>query len=637
MDSFKELLIYKAFNRLSLVAVLCWIIFGVTLFGIFADMEVSESRFDFRCDAKSDTELIRGKCFEHYEKRYNQLGFPVYGFVIVNFSVITIVCLIYSQTVKSRVNELQDRNADAEGQVQRTGRGLFVAYCCQLVTRFVLGILFVVLQTQLFYPRDFPSDYKCNLSMPTLRGGNVTISSGTDITRTYQCHNQRAAKKTFWTEAVIVVNGLFAVIVLIEILCISWSRARKGQTFIKDSNFMAEHLNSVPCSRKQERQDNEESLELKLERIRQGKLSSLDLSDNKIADAGVMHLCAEALTHSDSKLSDLNLKGNCITDVGLMHLSNALSHSNCKLSNLNLYGNSITDTGVMHITQALTHSNCKLSNLDLSGNCITDVGVMHLSKALTHGNCKLSKLNLYGNSITDDGVMYLTNEAFTHINFKLSGLDLSGNCITDTGAMHLSKALTHRNCKLSNLDLAGNCITDTGAMNISKALTHRNCKLSNLNLYGNSITDAGVMHIAKALTHSNCTLSGLNLSGNCITDAGVMHLSKAFIHINCKLSNLNLSGNSITDAVVINLSKALMHSNCKLRYLNIHGNRITDAGEIKLTEALTHSNCELSELHWLLEIFNRFRCSCLMIFETFVQSDCKLSISASSLNLYDNK
>lgn len=162
MESLKELLSPKTFNKLNFVAIKFWILFGVTLSGIFADMENSESRFDLRCDAKlSDKDFIWGKCFDKYEKQYNKFGIPVYGFVIVNFSVAVIV------NIKSTVHALEARDADAEGQLQqgnRTRRRLFIAYCCQLATRFFLGILIIVFKTQLLYPSNFPSNLKCNLA-----------------------------------------------------------------------------------------------------------------------------------------------------------------------------------------------------------------------------------------------------------------------------------------------------------------------------------------------------------------------------------------------------------------------------------------------------------------------------------------
>ena len=248
MESLKELLTPKTFNRISYIAVICWIVFGVILLGIFAEMENSESRFDFRCAAKSETvDLVRGQCFEQYEKLYNKSGIPVYAFVIVNFTLIGIVGVIYSQVVKSRVDQLMaaNRGRDAEGlnddNPPEGKRRLFVAYLCQLATRFAMGIVFIVLQTQVLYPVNFPSDFPCQIARGSHAANGSSTSNIQDSTMPYECHNQRATKKTFWIHAVSVVNGAFVLITLIEIICIL-SRARNGKKFMEDSQFLADHL-----------------------------------------------------------------------------------------------------------------------------------------------------------------------------------------------------------------------------------------------------------------------------------------------------------------------------------------------------------------------------------------------------------
>ena len=105
MENLKDLLTPKTFNRISYVAVICWIFYGVTLLSIFAAME---NRDSFRCEAQN-MDLVRGKCLDQYKKQYNKSGIPVYGFVIANFCLIGIVCVIYSQVVKSRVPDEQSR------------------------------------------------------------------------------------------------------------------------------------------------------------------------------------------------------------------------------------------------------------------------------------------------------------------------------------------------------------------------------------------------------------------------------------------------------------------------------------------------------------------------------------------------
>ncbi|CAH3036411.1 unnamed protein product, partial [Porites lobata] len=240
MDSLKEFLAPKTFNRFSFVVNICWILLGVTLSAIFLDAETSESRFDFRCGSNGDKELIRGKCYEQYEKQYHKFGIPVYGFVILNFFLTSSVCVVYSQAVKARVCELEANLQDVENQTQlrignQTRKKLFTAYCLQLVARFLLGIIFVLLQTNLLYPRGFPSNFNCNLA----KEGNFTNIT---VTAT-ECHNQRATKKTFWSYAVIVVTGTFALLVFIEVLCILW-RARRRERFMEDQQFYKHYLKS---------------------------------------------------------------------------------------------------------------------------------------------------------------------------------------------------------------------------------------------------------------------------------------------------------------------------------------------------------------------------------------------------------
>ena len=190
--------------------------------------------------------FVRQKCFVEYEKLHNKLSVPLYSFVIVNFSLPFIVCVIYSILAKPRVNKLESRNTDVEGQhyqANTTQRKLFIQYCCQLATRFCLGIVFILLLLcEVFYPREFPSNFTCNL----MREENQTAANatGNSITPSYECINQRAHKKTSWMYAVSGANGILAAFLLIEFFII-FSRARKGgKRFSDDSQFYTDHLKS---------------------------------------------------------------------------------------------------------------------------------------------------------------------------------------------------------------------------------------------------------------------------------------------------------------------------------------------------------------------------------------------------------
>ena len=242
----------KTFGKIQYVAVVLWILIGVLFLGIFADMENSEPRFDFRCGAaKSENiDLVRGECYEKYQEQYNKFAFPVYGFVIMNFVLIMCVCAIYSRIVRPTVNRLSRsfRNSDPQRQENAlsTGYKLFIAYCCQLSTRIVLGIIFIILQTQLLYPLRLSSKFHCYLTtQPRNSSDNAQRST------LHNCHNQRAVKTNSWMDAVLVVNGIFVAGILIEIVYIFF-KACKERDFMQNSKFQTSHLNPSEESRQQE-------------------------------------------------------------------------------------------------------------------------------------------------------------------------------------------------------------------------------------------------------------------------------------------------------------------------------------------------------------------------------------------------
>ena len=227
-----------------------WITVSAIFVAIFLDIEINEPRFDWSCalnNANVDGS-IQGNCFVKYEELCNKLSVPPYGFVIVNFSLPFIVCVIYSVFAKPRVTSISENSSTdrvESGQHEEANssqRKLFTAYFCQLITRLCLGVLFIVfLQTEVFYPRKFPSNLKCKV----MRGvvNQTANTTGNAPTQTYECNTHRAHKKTSWMNALHVVDGFFVFILLIEILVIL-SRARKGTRFVNDSQFYTDHLKS---------------------------------------------------------------------------------------------------------------------------------------------------------------------------------------------------------------------------------------------------------------------------------------------------------------------------------------------------------------------------------------------------------
>ena len=218
--------------------VLVWIVVGATLCVAFSEMEISESRYDIQCVAGNNPNIafIRGKCSDQYRIQNHRLGFPPYLFVIANVILVLVVPVLYSQIVKSTVDELQRNSQDAQVQPRNRRRTLFIAYLCQLIISIVLEITFIaLLETHLFYPKNFPSDFSCSIETPSF--------NRTQSTNIFNCSNQGAAYKNVWMKVVTVANGIFAIFAFLEILWIL-SRGRHGKEFMENWRFHADHLKS---------------------------------------------------------------------------------------------------------------------------------------------------------------------------------------------------------------------------------------------------------------------------------------------------------------------------------------------------------------------------------------------------------
>ena len=236
----KEAISPKTLNKFMFALVILWIVVGATLCIAFSELEISESRYDIRCIVTEKTQnidFIRGKCYDQYRIQNHKLGIPPYLFIIVNVLLIPTVTLIYSQYAKSTVTELERSPQDAQGEPRNRRRTLFIAYLCQLIINIVLEITFIVLlETQLFYPSSFPSDFSCSIE-------NLSFNR-TRSTNSFNCFNQRAGNKNVWIKVVTPTNGIFALFAFLEIIWIL-SRARlRGKTFMENRQFYDDHLKS---------------------------------------------------------------------------------------------------------------------------------------------------------------------------------------------------------------------------------------------------------------------------------------------------------------------------------------------------------------------------------------------------------
>ncbi|XP_015776650.1 PREDICTED: nucleotide-binding oligomerization domain-containing protein 2-like isoform X1 [Acropora digitifera] len=295
----KEAISPKTLNKFTFALVIVWIVVGATLCIAFAELEISESRYDIQCVTGNnpDSNFIHGKCYDEYRMQSHKLGIPPYLFVIVNVLLLPIVTVIYSQYAKSTVNELEGNPQDAQRRPRNRRRTLFMAYLCELFISLVLEITFIVLlETHLFYPTNFPSDFSCSIENPSF---NRTQ---------FNCYNKRAGYKNVWTKVVIAANGIFALFAFLEILWIL-SRVSHGKEYTENWRFYADHLKS----------NSDEQ--------RQGQLNGIPLVESQPGAVNISHeqrndeitnsseLQEPAQSQNDFHSAIQTMKKNCLQDT----------------------------------------------------------------------------------------------------------------------------------------------------------------------------------------------------------------------------------------------------------------------------------------------------------------------------------
>ncbi|KAI3365108.1 hypothetical protein L3Q82_010225 [Scortum barcoo] len=134
--------------------------------------------------------------------------------------------------------------------------------------------------------------------------------------------------------------------------------------------------------------------------------------------------CCEILANaiSSSKLRELDLSNNKMTDAGITILSGGLKNS--KLETLRLRSCKLTEHSCGSLASVISSPSCNLKVFDLSDNDIEDAGVKKLCSGLGSPHCKLEILILSLCRVTEDGCTFLASALNSS---RLRELDLSYN------------------------------------------------------------------------------------------------------------------------------------------------------------------------------------------------------------------
>ncbi|XP_039540924.1 NACHT, LRR and PYD domains-containing protein 3-like isoform X5 [Pimephales promelas] len=172
------------------------------------------------------------------------------------------------------------------------------------------------------------------------------------------------------------------------------------------------------------------------------KLNTLNLYRCSITEKQSLILTS-ALKSNPSHLRVLYLSENKLGDSGVNHLCDVLKDSHCKLERLSLSCCELTDEGCSAVTSALKSNPSHLRHLDLSENKLGDLGVNHLCDVLKDSHCKLERLSLKDCGITDVSALTQSLTNSNALKF-LKVLDLSDNKIRDS--KQLRDVLRDSNC-----------------------------------------------------------------------------------------------------------------------------------------------------------------------------------------------
>ncbi|XP_039540927.1 NACHT, LRR and PYD domains-containing protein 3-like isoform X8 [Pimephales promelas] len=316
-------------------------------------------------------------------------------------------------------------------------------------------------------------------------------------------------------------------------------------------------------------------------------MRELNLSERELGDTRVNQIAA-LLQDKHCKLNTLNLYRCSITEKQSLILTSALKSNPSHLRVLYLSENKLGDSGVNHLCDVLKDSHCKLERLSLSCCELTDEGCSAVTSALKSNPSHLRHLYLGGNKLGDLGVKNLSDLLMIP-QCKLETIYLQSCSITEKQSLILTSALKSNPSHLRDLSLSENKLGDSGVKNLSDLLMNPQCKLEKLHLDSCSITEEQSLILTSALKSNPSHLRHLDLSENKLGDLGVNHLCDVLKDSHCKLERLSLKDCGITD--VSALTQSLTNSNALkfLKVLDLSDNKIRDSKQLR--DVLRDSNC----------------------------------------------
>ncbi|KAM9312381.1 NACHT, LRR and PYD domains-containing protein 12-like [Gastrophryne carolinensis] len=209
-------------------------------------------------------------------------------------------------------------------------------------------------------------------------------------------------------------------------------------------------------------------------------LTKLNLSENHLQDSGVTRLC-EGLRDPRCPLQELSLRDCELSPLCCDVLGSALL-ANPSLTKLDLSENRLEDSGVMHLCEGLRDPSCPLQELSLSQCYLSPLCCDTLASALLT-NSFLTKLDLSQNHLEDSGVKRLC-EGLRDPCCPLQELSLR-RCRLSPMCCDAFRSALLTNPSLIKLDLSQNNLKDSGVTRLCEGLRDPRCPLQELREFRN--------------------------------------------------------------------------------------------------------------------------------------------------------
>ena len=338
-------------------------------------------------------------------------------------------------------------------------------------------------------------------------------------------------------------------------------------------------------------------------------LNVLNLSYNKIGDAGAKEIAAALKLHS---LSVLDIGYNVIGEKGGTEFGKMLRY-NEHLTTLGFGNNKIDDVGGHDLFDSLTtplyeseevmmkkakvyeeggvvddigeEFNCCLTSLDVSCNGLGQESAKRLVGVL-QVNLVLTFLNLdYNPNLGNAEVREIAAALRTH-GPSIERLSFSENNVGNDVAGAFARTIGDPASYITRISMAHNCLRSTGVSRLAGAMKD-NKILVYMDLSRNPMGSKGLLHLAEALKANGC-LRELILDCCGIDAEGCKGLAEA-LKVNRALVKLDLADNNLLTAGVVALAEGIKE-NRGVKVLNLTNTGVGVKASEKMAHALVQNN-----------------------------------------------